>query len=190
MPSPWVSWIKPDGQSVAGRVLEFLKINRSEAGEYTCEASNECGNVTEMASIDVQCKHFIFKNHYHIVLEPCGEKHFIKPFAFFIAKPENVELTISAVNSKACKGDVVKFNCSADANPAVSSYQLFENDTAILNASASGMWSKTLENEGFFAHKCVANNSLGSDYSMRVTVTVNGKRISPSYACLRNFGKL
>ena len=86
-----------------------------------------------------------------------------------------MELTISAVNNKACRGDVVKFTCSADANPAVSSYQLFENDTAILNASASGMWSKTLGNKGFFVHKCVANNSLGSDYSMRVTVTVNGK---------------
>ena len=101
-----------------------------------------------------------------------------------------MELAISAVNNKACKGDVVKFTCSADANPAVSSYQLFENDTAILNTSASGMWSKTLENEGFFVYKCEANNSLGSDYNMGVTVTVNGKRVSQSYACLRNFGKL
>ena len=61
MPPPWVSWIKPDGQSVAGKVLEFMKIDRSEAGEYTCAASHECGNPTEIASIDVQCKHLIFK---------------------------------------------------------------------------------------------------------------------------------
>ena len=56
MPQPKVSWIKPNGQSVAGHVLQFVNINRSEDGEYKCEASNECGNATEMATIDVQCK--------------------------------------------------------------------------------------------------------------------------------------
>nr|XP_058945534.1 hemicentin-1-like isoform X2 [Pocillopora verrucosa] len=132
MPSPWVSWIKPDGQSVAGKVLEFLKINRSEAGEYTCEASNECGNSTEMASIDVQFK------------------------------PENVELAISAMNNKACLGDVVNFTCSAIANPAVSLYQLFENDTALLDKNAVGMWNRTFTSGGVYFYKCVANNTMGS----------------------------
>ena len=56
MPQPKVSWIKPNGQSVAGHVLQFVNINRSEAGEYKCEASNECSNATQMATIDVQCK--------------------------------------------------------------------------------------------------------------------------------------
>ena len=56
MPQPKVSWINPNGQRVAGHVLQFVNINRSEAGEYRCEASNECGNATEMATIDVQCK--------------------------------------------------------------------------------------------------------------------------------------
>ena len=60
----------------------------------------------------------------------------------------------------------------------MTSYQLFENETAILNTSASGMWSKTLESKGVFVYKCVANNSLGSEYSMYVPVTVNGKQIS------------
>ena len=81
MPPPWVSWIKPNGQSVAGKVLEFLKINRSEAGEYTCEASNECGNSTEMASIDVQCKNFIYKSHYPIALD--SRKAFCKTLWLF-----------------------------------------------------------------------------------------------------------
>ena len=56
MPQPKVSWIKPNGQSVAGKVLEIVNFNRSEGGKYKCEASNECGNATEMATIDVQCK--------------------------------------------------------------------------------------------------------------------------------------
>ena len=56
IPQPKVSWIRPNGQSVAGHVLQFVNINRSGDGEYKCEASNECGNATEMATIDVQCK--------------------------------------------------------------------------------------------------------------------------------------
>ena len=89
------------------------------------------------------------------------------------------------MNNKACRGEVISFNCSANANPGVTSYQLFENETAILNTSASGMWNKTLKSEGVFVYKCVANNSLGSEDSMGVTVTVNGKQNSPSYVCLR-----
>ena len=83
------------------------------------------------------------------------------------------------MNDKACKGNVVGFNCSAIANPEVTSYQLFENETAILNTSASGMWNKTLESEGVFVYKCVANNSLGSEYSTSVTITVNSRQINP-----------
>ena len=83
------------------------------------------------------------------------------------------------MNDKACKGNVVGFNCSAIANPDVTSYQLFENETAILNTSATGMWRKTLESEGVFVYKCVANNSLGSEYSTSVTITVNSRKINP-----------
>ena len=89
------------------------------------------------------------------------------------------------MDHKACAGEVISFNCSANANPGVTSYQLFENETTILNTSASGMWNKTLESEGVFVYKCVANNSVGSEYGMGVTVTVNGKQNSPSYVCLR-----
>ena len=86
-----------------------------------------------------------------------------------------MELATSAANSKACKGDVINFTCSADANPAVSSYQLFDNDTAILDTNAVGMWSKTLTSRGLYFYKCVANNTLGSMYSSSVMLTVNGK---------------
>ena len=82
------------------------------------------------------------------------------------------------MNDKACTGNVISFTCSSDANPRVTSYQLFENEKTILNTSASGTWSKTLKSEGVFVYKCVANNSLGSEYSMDVPVTVNGKQIS------------
>ena len=56
VPPPIVSWMKPNGDRRVGYLLEVTNINRSEAGEYKCEASNECGNATERAAIDVQCK--------------------------------------------------------------------------------------------------------------------------------------
>ena len=57
IPLPTVSWIKVGGgQRTHSDVLVLTNISRSEAGEYRCEASNECGNASESASIDVQCK--------------------------------------------------------------------------------------------------------------------------------------
>ena len=53
IPPPMVSWIKPDSQLVSGYKLEVTNITRSQAGEYKCEASNECGNATETANIIV-----------------------------------------------------------------------------------------------------------------------------------------
>ena len=60
MPHPAVSWIKPDGQRSVEDVLVLTNINRSEAGEYRCEASNQCGNALETATVDVQCKCVFF----------------------------------------------------------------------------------------------------------------------------------
>ena len=56
-PLPMVSWIKVGGDmSTSGSELVFTNINRTEAGEYMCEASNLCGNASKTASIQVQCK--------------------------------------------------------------------------------------------------------------------------------------
>lgn len=56
IPPPMVSWMTPDSQRVSGYKLEIANFNRRQAGEYTCEAGNECGNATETATIHVQCK--------------------------------------------------------------------------------------------------------------------------------------
>ena len=53
IPPPMVSWIIPDSQRVSGYKLKVTNINRTQAGEYKCEASNECGNATETANIIV-----------------------------------------------------------------------------------------------------------------------------------------
>jgi len=57
VPLPTVSWVKvSSGERFNGKELVFTNISRNEAGEYRCEASNECGNASESANIDVQCK--------------------------------------------------------------------------------------------------------------------------------------
>ena len=53
-----MSWIKVDSHvRFTVSDLVFTNINRSQAGEYRCEASNECGNASETATIEVQCKY-------------------------------------------------------------------------------------------------------------------------------------
>ena len=99
-----------------------------------------------------------------------------------VDKPDNVQLTTSVTDNKACKGDMISFNCSADPSPSVTSYQLFENDTAILDANPSGMWKRNMSKGGVFMYKCMANNSLGSEVSSSVMVTVNGKRLTLQFS--------
>ena len=92
---------------------------------------------------------------------------------FFSVKPDNVQLVTSAADNKACLGDVISINCSADTVPFEISYQLFENDFAILDAS--GRWTRPLTTAGMFTYTCVPNNTLGTGENATVTVTVNGK---------------
>ena len=87
-----------------------------------------------------------------------------------------MQLETSAADNKACRGDVININCSADAVPSLTSYQLFENELAILDMS--GMWTKNFTTEGTFIYKCVVNNSLGTGQSANATVTVNGNFVS------------
>ena len=56
VPLSMVSWMTPNGQCFSGYKLEVENVSRSEAGKYKCEGSNECGSVTELATINVHCK--------------------------------------------------------------------------------------------------------------------------------------
>ena len=58
IPVPMVSWIKGGGgdKSADGSELVLTNIRRNEAGQYRCDASNKCGNASETATIEVQCK--------------------------------------------------------------------------------------------------------------------------------------
>ena len=77
-------------------------------------------------------------------------------------------------NSPVCAGYIVNFTCSANANPAVDSYTLFENGSAV-HASSLGVWSMTMNTVGRFVYTCEANNSIESANSTNVNIAVNGK---------------
>ena len=96
-------------------------------------------------------------------------------FFFVSVKPENIQLTVN--DSSVCQGDVFSLSCSADGNPAVEVYQLFENDVLVSRSSRSPLvWSKTASTGGVFAYRCVADNFVGTA-SATTNVTVNGKKI-------------
>ncbi|XP_020615554.1 peroxidasin-like [Orbicella faveolata] len=62
--------------------------------------------------------------------------------------------------SRVCKGVVINFTCTAEANPAVHTYLLYDNDTVIENMGISGTLIKTLDDAGQFVFRCEANNSV------------------------------
>ena len=94
---------------------------------------------------------------------------------FFADQPVDVRLT-TKTTSKVCKGVVVNFTCTAEANPAVHTYLLFENDTVIKNTGMPGTWIKPMKNAGLFLFRCEVNNSIqGIGKSVNTILTVDGE---------------
>ena len=89
--------------------------------------------------------------------------------------PENVILTTNTT-SKVCSGVAINFTCTAEANPPVHTYLLYQNDTVIKNMGISGTWVKTIENAGHFVFRCEANNSVqGIGRTKDIILIVEGK---------------
>ena len=70
----------------------------------------------------------------------------------FIDKPEHVRLRPNITNGTVCAEYILSFTCSADANPAVDRYALFENGS-VVNTSSLGVWSKTMGTAGQFVYR-------------------------------------
>lgn len=55
--SPNVRWVKtPTDQMIDGASWSVQKISRNRTGEYTCIASNACGNYSNSTFVNVQCE--------------------------------------------------------------------------------------------------------------------------------------
>ena len=90
-----------------------------------------------------------------------------------IVKPETVQLVAS--ETTVCQVEHITFNCSANSNPAVHTYQLYVNGTKVYETNSTGVWNSTMTTGGVFVYKCIARNKIGTTESMGVFVTVNGK---------------
>lgn len=64
--------------------------------------------------------------------------------------------------------------CSGVGNPAVHTYEVFENDSLVTSSNSPIPWSRPLSTAGVFLFKCVVKNILGTAMST-ATVTVNGE---------------
>ena len=57
LPAPIITW--SDGRNEVmenGHIWQLPKISRNVAGQYSCTASNACGNDNRKVDIDVQCE--------------------------------------------------------------------------------------------------------------------------------------
>ena len=90
-------------------------------------------------------------------------------FNFLADQAANVRLTTNTT-SRVCTGVVINFTCTAEANPPVHTYLLYENDTVISNMGVSGTLVKTMENAGQFVFKCEAIQGIGKSGDTILTV--------------------
>lgn len=96
-------------------------------------------------------------------------------FNFLADPPANVILNTNTT-SKVCAGVVINFTCTAEANPAVHTFLLYENGSVIRNIGISGTWIKTMKNAGQYVFRCEANNSIqGIGKSNDTILTVDGE---------------
>ena len=56
-PVPTVTWTEVSSHSQSSGVMRYLtNISRNNAGEYKCEATNDCGNSSASNFLTVLCK--------------------------------------------------------------------------------------------------------------------------------------
>ena len=83
---------------------------------------------------------------------------------------------LMASKTTLCKGESIFLNCSATSDPAVHSYQLYENGTMVNKGYIGrGVWLRKMSTGGVFVYKCKVTNSIGTAMSENVSITVNGK---------------
>ena len=69
LPAPSISWMNESNVVMENkRIWSLYNINKYTAGQYTCTASNSCGNDSQKVDVVVQCEslfNVLFKNCFH-----------------------------------------------------------------------------------------------------------------------------
>ena len=66
-PRPNVRWTNvTSGETRNGKTWNIANIIRTDAGEYRCDASNECGNDTRSTFITVTCEYVVVQYVYKV----------------------------------------------------------------------------------------------------------------------------
>ena len=84
-------------------------------------------------------------------------------------------MTLDLKDTVVLAGGSLFLNCTSDANPTVSVFQL-AFDSALIASSSSGMFSVTVKKAGMYT--CIPVNEVGPGDSATVRVTVLGKEIT------------
>ena len=73
-PPPYVSWIRNGVLESSGKKaasLEFDNINRTDAGQYTCQANNSMEVTSINTTIVVHCKYYFNFLHLNLIYLQC-----------------------------------------------------------------------------------------------------------------------
>ena len=66
LPAPSISWMNESNVVMEnGRIWSLYNINKHMAGQYTCTASNSCGNDSQEVDVVVQCESPFNINCFH-----------------------------------------------------------------------------------------------------------------------------
>lgn len=96
----------------------------------------------------------------------------LSPFA---VKPSNLSLETNTSENKNCGPMWVKFTCVAsEANPLVTAYQLYKNDTPFSTVN-DGTLTVEVSDKGTHFYSCLALHDAGNVSSSSVSVTFNGE---------------
>ena len=102
---------------------------------------------------------------------------------YFLDKPDGINLTTSAAHNTAIQGDDVILTCTvAAANPQVSEYKFYLNDSNNAINSGANISLYTIYGvqraRDYGKYKCVAHNTVGDGESNEVFLDIKGKLLS------------
>ncbi|XP_022803127.1 immunoglobulin superfamily member 10-like [Stylophora pistillata] len=161
-------WIKPDGQRATTNVLTIKNITNGEAGEYRCEATNDCGTVSRTACVDVQSK--LDKNFWpkcnctSLVMDA---RPFLLKYIYDSKAPyeeDKPAATYSSATIRLKSGEDWSIDCPVDIGNPPAVITLYKGNHADCNKIAINSTLKvqnaSSSEEGRYT--CFAKNALGN----------------------------